>query len=331
MMKDQGSISIPRKVGFLIPIVVYLLFTGLLGSISVATMRFFNVATTNIPWLIAPFSVGSLILAYLFSHLYTKKKWWGYSGFSVLLLFPIIYPLAKGENWGAIIWGLCSVLRSFSSGILLYMVYDWFRRVRKQKELEKQNLQSELKLLKSQLNPHFLFNTLNNIDSLIHSNPDKASKSLVEMSEMMRYMIYETNSPTVNLSQELTHIENYLALQQLQYDNTELVTYKVEGSPEQIQIAPMLFIPFVENAFKHCTDKQCQAAIRFSFHITPTEIQFESANLISSSHPINKDSSSGIGLHVVKRRLDFLYPSKYELEIKEENGYFCVFLKISIV
>ena len=94
-------------------------------------------------------------------------------------------------------------MRSLALGVLLYMSYDWFRKVRRQKELEKQNLQSELKLLKNQLNPHFLFNALNNIDSLIRSDPEKASKSLVQMSDMMRYMIYETNVPEVYFRQEL--------------------------------------------------------------------------------------------------------------------------------
>lgn len=96
------------------------------------------------------------------------------------------------------------------------------------------------------MNPHFLFNTLNNIDSLICSYPEKASKSLVQMSEMMRYMIYETNTPEVDLSQELKYIHNYLDLQQLQYDNPNLVSYTLEGSPDNVRVAPMLFIAFIE-------------------------------------------------------------------------------------
>ena len=94
---------------------------------------------------------------------------------------------------------------------------------------------------------------------------EKASKSLVQMSEMMRYMIYETNTPEVDLAQELKYIHNYLDLQQLQYDNPNLVSYRLEGSPDNIRVAPMLFIAFIENAFKHCTDKKAPEAIRLFF------------------------------------------------------------------
>ena len=221
---------------------------------------------------------------------------------------------------------LCSNLRSLALGVLLYMSYDWFREVRRQKELEKQNLQSELKLLKNQLNPHFLFNALNNIDSLIRSDPEKASKSLVQMSDMMRYMIYETNVPEVYFRQELDYIKNYLALQRLQYDNPELVSYVLEGEAGDICIAPMLFIPFIENAFKHCTDKKAKEAICFHFQIQSSEILFTASNLYDPLKRMNKDSSTGIGLSTVKRRLDFLYAGRYNLRINEENGYFGVSL-----
>ena len=198
--------------------------------------------------------------------------------------------------------------------------------VGRQKELEKQNLQSELKLLKNQLNPHFLFNALNNIDSLIRSDPEKASKSLVQMSDMMRYMIYETNVPEVYFRQELDYIKNYLALQRLQYDNPELVSYVLEGEAGDICIAPMLFIPFIENAFKHCTDKKAKEAICFHFQIHSSEILFTASNLYDPLKRMNKDSSTGIGLSTVKRRLDFLYAGRYNLRINEENGYFGVSL-----
>ena len=272
-----------------------------------------------------------MILSYIFSHLYTKNKKWGYLGFPSLMIAVMLYSYFLIGNLIVALYSGVMVLDNLATGVLLYMSYDWFRKVRKQRELEKQNLQSELKLLKNQLNPHFLFNTLNNIDSLIHSNSNKASESLVQMSEMMRYMIYETNAPEVNLSQELTYIENYLNLQKLQYDNPDLVSYLVEGNQDRIQIAPMLFIPFIENTFKHCTDKKEKNAIRFHFQIQESEIRFEASNLSDVSKHINKDSSSGIGLNIVKRRLDFLYPGKYDLQIKQENGYFCVSLKIKLI
>jgi len=150
------------------------------------------------------------------------------------------------------------------------------------------------------------------------------------MSEMMRYMIYETNTPEVDLAQELKYIHNYLDLQQLQYDNPNLVSYRLEGSPDNIRVAPMLFIAFIENAFKHCTDKKAPEAIRLFFQIQKSEIHFEIFNMFDPAKQINKDSSSGIGLNIIRRRLDILYRRRYDLQINQKNGYFDVSLTIKL-
>ena len=222
-----------------------------------------------------------------------------------------------------------SFLHTSIIGMLYYLGFNWLKKNKQLKELEKQNLQSELALLKNQINPHFLFNTLNNIDSLIKSNPDYASQSLIELSDMMRYMLYETNADRVPLQKELNYIEDYLKLQKLQQANPQLVDYSISGNPDEITIAPMLFIPFIENAFKHCTDKEKVYAIRFSINITEKQVSFRASN-ISDSKRINKDSSSGIGLETVKRRLEILYPNKHSLQIDKKNDLFCVELDINM-
>lgn len=330
-MKNQKMQFKTQNVGFIVPIGLYFLFSGILSLGAVMSFNSFPLDLLSTLGMAVPvLSIISLFYSYVFSHLYTKNRKWGYWGFILYIGCIAFYIYLIGKSWGLVFWTLCSNLRSMALGVLLYMSYDWFRKVRKQKVLEKQNLQSELTLLKNQLNPHFLFNTLNNIDSLIHSNPNRASKSLVQMSNMMRYMIYETNVPEVHLSQELNYIENYLDLQRLQYDNPELVSYTLEGVVGENYIAPMLFIPFIENAFKHCTDKKAEQGIRFHFQIRESEIQFEALNLFDPSKHINKDSSSGIGLSVVKRRLDVLYAGRYNLKIDKKNGYFCVSLKIKL-
>jgi len=221
-------------------------------------------------------------------------------------------------------------LQTLLWGILFYLGIDWFQKKEQKKELEKQNLQSELKLLKNQVNPHFLFNTLNNIDSLIASNPNKASSMLVGLSGMMRYMIYDTNSNIAPLSQELQQINHYIDLQKMQYANPDLVAYSVKGNYENIKVAPMLFIPFIENAFKHCTDKTIKHAIQFSFKIEEKIICFESKNISNLTQHIEKDSTRGIGLETVKRRLELLYPNKHQLEIDEKNNIFSVSLTLDI-
>lgn len=211
------------------------------------------------------------------------------------------------------------------SGIIFRLVENWISN----EKLVKQNLQSELALLKSQISPHFLFNTLNNIDSLIKRDVDKASETLVKLSDILRYMIYDTNIEKVQLSDEIKHIESYVDLQKIQFANKELVLLSIEGNPDRISIAPMIFIPFIENAFKHCSDKNIQNAIRVSFSIDNNMVNFECVNVFNKFQKIAKDKASGIGLSIIKRRLELLYPDKYTLNIIEENNTFKVTLSVS--
>ena len=331
-MKIKTSQISIRKIGLIVPVLAYFLIYGIFSTVSALTMRVYSHQSfASIAYTIPYINMISLICAYLCCHLYTKKKRWGYLGFTFsFVLVNVFYYLRSDKDYGSMLWADSYFLYSSVTGILLYILYDWYQKKQKQKELKRQNLQSELKLLKNQLNPHFLFNTLNNIDSLICSYPEKASKSLVQMSEMMRYMIYETNTPEVDLSQELKYIHNYLDLQQLQYDNPNLVSYTLEGSPDNVRVAPMLFIAFIENAFKHCTDKKAPEAIRLFFRIQKSEIYFEIFNMFDPAKQINKDSSSGIGLNIIKGRLDILYRRRYDLQTNQKNGYFDVSLTIKL-
>jgi len=251
-------------------------------------------------------------------------------------LFRFIHNYSNGTlkfsepQIGLNLYFLITTIKTSFWGGLFYLGIDWYRKKEQKKELERQNLQSELKLLKSQINPHFLFNTLNNIDRLIVSNPDKASSMLVGLSGMMRYMIYDTNANISPLSLELQQIRNYIDLQLMQYANSDLAAYTVEGDQEGLEVAPMLFIPFIENAFKHCTDKTVKQAIRISFRIEDKRLFFESVNIANPSQHIEKDSTGGIGLETVKRRLDLLYPDKHKLQIDEKNDLFSVFLSIDL-
>ena len=252
---------------------------------------------------------------------------------SLLLLnvLAFTYPWMIGcNNINFNYYALSTAFQYSCYAFVLYLASDWFIKQKRTQELEKKNLQSELTMLKNQINPHFLFNTLNNIDSMIKKNPDCASQSIVELSEMMRYMIYEANVEKVPLKKELDYIDNYLHLQKLQYGNQELVEYTLTGDPEQTEVAPMLFIPFVENAFKHCTNKETKHAIRFSFLFDADKIRFEATNIADKTQVISKDKTSGIGLDTIKRRLEILYPQRHDLQIQEKNDYFCVSLTLKI-
>ena len=211
---------------------------------------------------------------------------------------------------------------------ILGSLFRFFENWILSEKYSKQNLRSELALLKNQINPHFLFNTLNNIDSLIKSNVDKASETLVKLSDILRYMIYDTNVEKVALSNEIKHIKGFIDLQKIQFANKELVSFSILGSMETIFVAPMLFIPFVENAFKHCNNKNIQNAIQINFKVENKTVNFECINVFDKSLKISKDKASGVGLNLVKRRLELLYP-KHELVIKEENNTFKVSLLLN--
>ncbi len=254
-------------------------------------------------------------------------------GFSFIL--PLLLEtmdkrfIAEGHRILVSVSSFLGVLTYSFYGIIFYLGLDWFNKQKRTKELEQQNLQSELTLLKHQINPHFLFNTLNNIDRLVKSNPDQASATIIELSGMMRYMIYETNTNKVPLQKELDYIENFLELQKLQYANQELVEYTLTGNPEKKQVAPMIFIAFIENAFKHCTNKDIKHAIRTMICIEPDHIDFEVINY-DGGEVISKDSASGIGLDAVRRRLNLLYPDRHRLFIQRKNDLFCVSLTIQL-
>jgi len=251
--------------------------------------------------------------------------------FLALYLLTFVYPWLIGQYLFTLSW--ISVMFAFTSSCIAFVVYlasDWFIKKKQAQELEKKNLQSELAMLKNQINPHFLFNTLNNIDSMVKKNPDCASQSIIELSEMMRYMIYEANVEKVPLKKELDYIDNYLHLQKLQYGNAELVEYTVSGEADQTEVAPMLFIPFIENAFKHCTNKETKHAIRFSFLLDAHQICFEAMNIADKTQTISKDKTSGIGLDTIKRRLEIMYPQRHDLQIQEKNDLFCVSLTLKI-
>lgn len=211
-------------------------------------------------------------------------------------------------------------------GTFFCIVENWFSN----EKLAKQNLKSELALLKNQINPHFLFNTLNNIDSLIKTNVDKASETLVKLSDILRYMIYDTNIEKALLSNEIRHIESYVDLQKIQFANKELVSLSTQGNPDTIFIAPMLFIPFVENAFKHCNTKNIQNAIRINFSTDGNKmVNFECINSFDRTQRISKDNASGIGISIIRRRLELLYPGSHTLIINENDNNFSVLLSIN--
>ena len=208
---------------------------------------------------------------------------------------------------------------------------NWLVAERKRLTLEKNQLETELKYLKSQINPHFLFNTINSIFVLIHKNPDLASESLANFSEMLRYQLYECNDQEILLSKDLQFLENFIELETLRLNEnqTELTFELNHESAAGHQIAPFILLPFVENAFKHVSKGKTQKnfiKLRCSVNDSGVlELMIEN----SYSGVLNM-GSSGIGLKNIVRRLELLYPNNYNLDFKNSSNIFKVNLNVHL-
>ncbi|MEM7103821.1 MAG: histidine kinase [Bacteroidota bacterium] len=213
---------------------------------------------------------------------------------------------------------------------ILKIITDWVRHQRVRRELEKQTMRSELKFLKSQINPHFLFNTLNNLYALTLKKSDKAPEIVLKLSEMMRYMLYECNEKRVPLSKEVNYLKNYLDLERLRQGKNVEIGFSVNGQVSDQKIAPLMFIPFLENSFKHGLSNQISKGfVHFKLDVDHKNISMSIENS-KPAMPHNNHRSGGIGLNNVRRRLDLLYPDHYRLDINDTPNVYTVNLKIDL-
>lgn len=214
-------------------------------------------------------------------------------------------------------------------GFLFRTFIEWIGDRKIKAELEKDNIISQLELLKLKINPHFLFNTINNIDILIQEDAIKASEYLNKLSDIMRFMLYETKEEKISLAKELSYIKKYIELQKIRTTNPNYVKHEVKGEVGNLLIEPMLFIPFIENAFKHAENKKVENAIRICFDISKDKIKFECENAFSVDNQL-KNEHSGLGNELIQRRLDLLYPNKHTFEVENNNGFYKVKLLLSV-
>ena len=215
---------------------------------------------------------------------------------------------------------------------IYYIMNEWLKGQRKTSELHNKTLQSELKFLKSQINPHFLFNTLNNLYALTLKKSDLAPEIVLKLSEMMRYMLYECNERMVPLSKEVNYIKNYLELEKLRQGKKFDIKFDLEGEIEHQKIAPLMFIPFLENSFKHGLNNQISEGfvdIKLKIFDHSVEVDIENSKSPTLPSPSGK-KSGGIGLVNVRRRLDLLYPDNYNLDIKNNPNTYHVNLKLNL-
>ena len=205
---------------------------------------------------------------------------------------------------------------------------EWFRNEKIKKEMENEKLTSELAFLKSQVNPHFLFNILNNICSLARKKSDDTENAIIKLSHIMRYMLDESKNEKVSLEKEIGYLENYIELQRMRISEKVDIRFTVEGKPEPLMIEPLLLIPFVENAFKHGISYLEDCRIDISLKIEPGQLIFNVQNFIVRKKDDESLEESGIGLKNVMRRLDLLYPGKHSLQIDENRTKYIINLII---
>ncbi|ETZ21852.1 sensor histidine kinase [Pedobacter sp. V48] len=224
----------------------------------------------------------------------------------------------------------------FRNNVLIYilntifaMVFYFFTYTRQkeleQKELALQNRTSELSFLRSQVNPHFLFNNLNTIYSLVYHKSEQALPAISGLSELLRYMLYDS-SEKIELEQEISYIEKYISLQQLRFENPVAVNMKVTGNVKEMKVPPLLLIPFVENAFKHGDVSETKEWLWIDINMTGAELIFSCINTKVSK---NKDFTGGIGIDNVMKRLELLFKGRYELDIRDNEHQFTVKLDLN--
>jgi LytS/YehU family sensor histidine kinase len=210
---------------------------------------------------------------------------------------------------------------------LLKFSADWFANERIQRNLETQKKDMELQFLKSQLNPHFLFNSLNNIYSLAYQKSEKTPDAILKLSEIMRYMIYESNDSWVDLDKEIDYVKSFVELQKLRFKDGATVKITVEGEIDGQQIVPLLLISFVENAFKHGVANDPKDPIKINVVVDQKTLRFSVSN---KKNTANKDSMGGVGLNNVERRLQLLYPDQYQLTIENSATHYTTYLKLNL-
>ncbi len=217
--------------------------------------------------------------------------------------------------------------------VVLNIITDWNKQIREKKELETQTIQSELNFLKSQINPHFLFNTLNSLYALTLKKSPEAPEIVIKLSEMMRYMLYECNEKWVPLTKEVNYLKNYIDLEKLRQAKPTTIHFDIEGDIENQKIAPLLFIPFIENCFKHGINQSIDDGfINIKMVVNQSKLEFQVENSKNEKKPSQQTvRSGGIGLINVKRRLELIYAKEYLLDIKETPNIYIVTLKINLV
>ncbi len=260
------------------------------------------------------FAAGAILIIHLFGL---------FLGYGEPLMDKYFFGITSSSNSPEV--GLFAIAFVLTVTILLNLSYRWFIQQSVLKQMENDHLKKELSLLKNQINPHFFFNTLNNLYALALENSEETPDVILRLSQLMRYSIYDCRSPFVEIGKEVAYIKNYIALQQIRQYDAKIV-FENEVTDETIKVAPLLFIVLLENAFKHGVDSMSQGAEVFVRLIANERIiHFE----VKNNFKVNEiDQIGGVGLENVKKRLDLIYGKNHQLTTETKDDDFIATLKI---
>ena len=216
------------------------------------------------------------------------------------------------------------------------IIFQGYQYSAEQKETEQQLIREkvdlELQVIKNQLNPHFLFNTLNNIDSFIKKDPGKASDAVIKLSSILRYQLYESDREKIFLEQDIKIINDYLSLQRIRYWDNAIVRFEKMTGDSDLMIAPGIFIPFIENAFKHAPVNRKKTNIEIELEARDSSIEFSiKKEKKGDSGNVAQTAGKGLGIGLARKRLEILYPDSYQLDIFDNETEFLVKLTINTV
>ena len=236
---------------------------------------------------------------------------------------PRNHPLVSSSNIAIFL-----MVFVFSTGIKV--INEWLRSEQRNKEIANEKLQAELSFLKAQINPHFLFNTLNNIYALASDQSEHTAPAIMKLSSIMRYVLTEARNDLVPLEKEILFTSHYIELQKMRLTDKTSIDFTINGDPLGRQIAPLLLLPFVENAFKYGISTREWSPIRILLDIKKDSLYFSISNQKHLNTSLRMADNTGIGITNTRRRLDLLYEDRYKLLIEDKTGEFSVHLNIPV-
>ena len=337
--------NISRKQ--LVTILLHVLFTTLIVMVPIFLMPlkeskdhshrkdFYNIPTIVMTALA---TISCYTSAYvLYPRYLLKKKLFSYLGFTLLICLFIALVSGYVTNlftdlptpiiWAHIGTKFFIVLFVMGTGTAYRFIMD----VMKQEYQQKEGMAMELSFLRSQVSPHFMFNTLNSMVALARKKSDKLEPALMELSNLMHYMLYESDEEKVNLSKEIDYIQSYIDLQTLRFGHNVKIKFAVNKPlPSDPCIEPMLLIPLIENAFKHGIGLIDAPEIDIQLHVEKEELALLVRNKYNDTTMETRDKTSGIGLVNLERRLKLLYPQKYSMNVSKNGTYFKASLKLNL-